>query len=216
MIRNRQSKINCIVSKIRNGIEEINERYRKGPDLYFYRRLLARRKQAQDLPSFLQDDYNIELLYATLVAWDMNSRGAKMLYFDYFRGNILSCLDQLRQLESLLVSNQNQRNDILQVLRTLYDNLTLMMSGGRLVSNSKLLHFLFPDKLTPMDRTNTLQYFYNNTGESSNKFIEITNVAFDIMGMEENWAAHLDQMWNVSVPKMIDNAVLLIEGRSLN
>lgn len=98
----------------------------------------------------------------------------------------------------------------------MYSNLTLMKSGGRLVSNSKVLHFLFPASLTPMDGKNTLQFFYGNSGESSNKYMEIIQLTFDIMAMNENWQAYMDNIWNTSVPKMIDNAILLIEGRSLN
>lgn len=40
-----------------------------------------------------------ELLYATLVSWDMNCRGAKMKYFNEFKNNILSCLDLFRKIE---------------------------------------------------------------------------------------------------------------------
>ena len=215
MIRNRRQKINRIVNKIQNGISEINERYRSGPDLYFYRRLMTLRNQTPNVSAFLQNDYNIEILYATLVAWDMNSRAAKMKYFDEFKESILSTVNQLQQLEGLFAQQQPQQNEVLLMLQTLYSNLKLMKGHGKLVSNSKLLHFLFPTSLTPMDRKNTLQFFYGNTGESSNKYLEITGVTFDIMAMDVNWQAYLDNVWNTSVPKLIDNAILLIEGHSL-
>lgn len=66
-----------------------------------------------------------------------------------------------------------------------------MKTGGKLVSNSKLLHFLFPSLLMPMDRANTLSDFYRNAGESINKFIEITKFCFEITNMPENWENYL-------------------------
>jgi hypothetical protein len=214
MIPDRQEKFNRIVDKIRNGISEINNRYRMGPDLYFYRRLMSVRNQAPNLSSFLQNDYNIEILYATLVAWDMNSRAAKMKYFDEFKGNILSTINQLQQLEKLFAEHQLRRNEVLPTLRIVYCNLELMKTRGRLVSNSKVLHFLFPTTLTPMDGKNTLDFFYGNHNESVDKYIEVTELALDIMAMPDNWQNYLDDVWNTSVPKMIDNAILLIEENS--
>ena len=124
-----------------------------------------------------------------------------MPYFDEFKGNILSSLNNLQQLETLFAGSRLQANEVLPTLRTVYSNLTLMKSGGRLVSNSKVLHFLFPTSLTPMDGTNTLQFFYGNSGESPNKYMEIIQLTFDIMAMDENWQAYLDNVWNTSVPK---------------
>ena len=41
-------------------------------------------------------------------------------------------------------------------------------------------------------------------------------MTFDVMAMPVNWHMYLDDVWNTSVPKMIDNALILIEARSLN
>jgi hypothetical protein len=103
-------------------------------------------------------------------------------------------------------------------LRDIYNNLALMKSGGRLVSNSKLLHFLFPKLCTPMDTKNILYYFYGNTNESAHsvdKYIEITKFSFEIINKSENWSNYLDNGWNTTVPKMIDNAIILLVGKSV-
>ena len=90
-----------------------------------------------------------------------------------------------------------------------------MKTRGKLVSNSKLLHFLLPNMFMPMDRKNTLSYFYGNTGESKNKYIEIIELSYEIMRMPENWEGYLDNRWNTTVPKMIDNAIILLVGKSV-
>ena len=68
----------------------------------------------------------------------------------------------------------------------------------------------------PMDRNNTLKYFYNNTNESLDKYLEVTNICLEIIyEKQENWATYLDDKWNATIPKMIDNSIILIVGKSL-
>ncbi len=216
MIQCRQQKLSSIVDKLRVGISEINRRYRRGPDLYFYRRVFELRSQADSVASFLGQDYNIEMLYATLVAWDMNSRAAKMKYFDDFKDNLLSTVNELQTFERLFINGGDIRsNASFKQLRSIYTRLCLMKSHSKLVSNSKMLHFLFPNILTPMDRRNSLHFFYGNHDESIDKYIEIVDLTFEILLMPDEWSVHLDTGWNTSIPKMIDNAILLIEQHSL-
>lgn len=102
------------------------------------------------------------------------------------------------------------RNAVVQALSSLYDNLMLMQSNGKLVSNSKALHFVFPDLCPPMDRTNTLQKLYGNTAESRNKFLEVLEFAYDIIGGLQNPHQYLDQQWNTTETKIVDNAIILM------
>jgi hypothetical protein len=209
MIKDRRAKIDQIVNTIKTRISEINQRYRSGPDLHFYKRIIELRNHSDSIQSFLSSDYHMEMLYATLVSWDMNSRAAKMKYFTEFKANILSNLGRLAELENWERAGNLNSAAAISILRSIYDSLNVMKSGGKLVSNSKLLHFLFPNSYMPMDRNNTLWYFYGNTGESPNKYVEIIELSFEIMSMPEKWDTYLDNNWNTTVPKMIDNAILL-------
>jgi hypothetical protein len=208
MIQNREEKIQRIVATIRNNIAEIN----RAPDaaLYFYRKSIFLRNNAENIEVFLANDYNLEILYATLVSWGMNSRRAKIKYFGDFQSNIRGCLNLLTQLEHL----QPNQQEFIPTLEQAYQKLELMQPRGRsvskLVSNSKLLHFLFPKMLMPMDKTHILVYFYGNTGESINKYIEIVKLSFDVMALDEHWERYLDEQWNTTIPKMIDNAIFLL------
>lgn len=211
MIKDQKSKIAQIVLKIKTEIAEINPSYRSGPDYYFYKKIIDLRRASKNIEGFLKKDYNLEILYATLVAWDMNSRAAKMKYFDDFKKNILSCMDGFKQLES----NKNKGDEaIISSLPGIYEKLHLMKTKSRLVSNSKFLHFLFPEILMPMDGRNTLSYLYGHIAESTNKYLEIIKFSQDIINMPENWEKYLDNGWNTTVPKLIDNAIILIEGKS--
>jgi hypothetical protein len=77
-------------------------------------------------------------------------------------------------------------------MSALYDLLALMKTDGKLVSKSKCLHFIFPKLCPPMDRSNTLQKIYGNTGESKNKFIEVLDFSYDIIAGIENPEQYLD------------------------
>ena len=215
MIKNRDEKINQIVSTIKDNISQTNDVYRSGPDLYFYKRSMQLRKKSNNISDFLNNDYNLEILYATLVSWDMNSRAAKMKYFDDFKNNVLSCLNQFEQLEKYENDGNSNIEEIIHNLEIIYNSLNLMKTESQLVSNSKLLHFLFPNMLMPMDRRNTLNYLYGNTGESPNKYIEIIRLSYEIMNKHENFEKYIDDDWNTSVPKLIDNAIILLVGISI-
>src|SRR3989338_8750284 len=81
-----EDKISYLIKNIPQLIKSFS--YREGPDLYFYRRLMELRKKSS-LEVLFDDNYFFELLYATLTAWDMNARGAKMKYFDEFKENLI-------------------------------------------------------------------------------------------------------------------------------
>ena len=213
-MKDKEIRIERICETIKSRIGDINKFYRQGPDLYFYKKVFAQR-QGCSIHQFLNLDYNIEILYATLVSWDMNSRGAKMQYFDDFKNCLLLNLSYFEKIESFENIGKINYHKLRAILGEIYDNLTFMKTGGSLVSNSKVLHFLFPSLLLPMDRNNTLNYFYNNTGESKQKYLAIMDICFEIMQKDENWGNYLDNKWNTTVPKMIDNAILLLVGKSL-
>jgi len=215
-IPDRENKIKSIVDTITTQIDKINTQYRSGPSLYFYRRIIEQRRKYPKISSFISDNYNIELLYAVLVSWDMNSRGAKMKYFDAFKSSILSCCSILEAIERKFESFYlTQQYEMMQLLKNVFLNLELMETEGRLVSNSKCLHFLFPTLLMPMDGSNTLQYLYNNSYESPNRYLDIIKFQFEVMQQPVNFEKYLDDRWNQSIPKLIDNAIILLRGISI-
>ncbi len=209
-MKERNQNIEQIVNRIKNNIREIDQPYRRGPGLYFYKKLIHLRNASKSIESFLSDDRNLEIVYATLVAWNLNSRMAKMKYFDEFKANILSCKKEIEQLESFWENGNIDMEEMNCCLRETYEKLHVMKGKAKLVSNSKLLHFLFPEKLMPMDGKHTLHYFYGNTHESVNKYLEIIELSFKIMNRQENWQKYLSDDWNTTIPKMIDNAIILL------
>jgi hypothetical protein len=98
-------------------------------------------------------------------------------------------------------------------LGSVYDALNMMKGDSKLISNAKLLHFCFPNHLTPMDGLNTLMFLYGNTSESKWKYLDITQFANDVRKAVEqrqiSWTERLDDGWNSSIPKIVDNAIII-------
>ncbi len=199
--------INELVKKLPDLIKQFQ--YRKGPDLYFYKKTIELRRSKPLTELFEESDRYIELMYATLTAWDMNSRGAKMKYFDGFKHSILANKERLIQLSSerLETLQKGRIGEVKTRLEQIYTNLHLMESGGRLVSNSKVMHFILPDLIMPIDRQNTLNFFYGHTNELESYFIRIFGYSHEI-AQRIDLRQFLDDTWNLSVPKVIDNAII--------
>jgi len=184
--------------------------YRKGPDLYFYKKIISKIRN-HPLKSLLKRDDFIELLYATLTSWDMNARGAKMKYFDEFKENVLKNKNYFLKLSNYKLDRINESDflEIKEIIGKLYDNLDVMQTKGKLVSNSKIMHYLLPDLVMPMDRKNTLNFFFGNTNESKGKFLEIIECTYYIAKeIDLNKFVNKYNEWNLSVPKIIDNAII--------
>jgi hypothetical protein len=180
MIKHRERRIKSIVRIIRSHISEFDRFYRKGPSLYFYEQVIKQRSRYENVQAFLRNKSNVELLYSTLVSWDMNSRGAKLKYFDDFMSNLNTCLPHLVSLDSRF-KRSGYSKEAYPLIGIIYMNLDIMDSRGRLVSNSKMMHFLFPGRPMPMDGRHTLKYFFNNSSESIHKYLESIDFSFEIM-----------------------------------
>lgn len=187
-----------------------NFKYREGPDLYFYRKTIALRKR-KPLDELFDDesDRYLELIYATLVSWDMNSRGAKMKYFDKFKMSILKSKRSLLHLSPYKLDRLSDKEfrEVKSDCEKIYSNMHVMESSGKLVSNSKTMHFIIPDLVMPMDRQNTLNFFFRNTGESKSRFLTVFERSYQIAKVID-LGQFLDEKWNLSKPKVIDNAII--------
>lgn len=215
MIKEKFQALREILLK-KDKLIRFNEIYRSGPDLYFYKRIMDINFSSKSIEDFLGSNYHIELIYATLVSWDMNSRGAKMEYFDEFKKSLLSAKDRLSLLWRKQITNIGNIEEELNIINEIYDHLNLMKTQARLVSNSKVMHFILPELLMPMDRQNTIMYFYNNTNDTKNKYLSIIRGSFEfIQQMGGDWKCHIDKEWNRTIPKVLDNAIIMKNDKSV-
>jgi hypothetical protein len=211
MIRNRQSVLSQVSSIITTGrIAQANQ-FQAGPTLHFYQRALDLRRQNPSVSSFLASDASIEIIYATLVSWDMNSRGAELKDYVDFRNALQGNTAAFQAVEAAAGAfTWTNRGAVVRSISTLYSSLALMKTNGRLVSNAKCIHYVFPALCLPMDRTNTLQKLYGNTQESAAKFLEVLEFCYDVLGGIQNPQQYARGSWNTCPTKLVDNAIILM------
>jgi hypothetical protein len=126
LIPDRERKIGEILGIITNGcLPSDIDPNKYGPSLYFYKRVMDSRGRSNSIIEFLEDEANIELLYATLVSWDMDSRRAEMLYFDdvdkNFKENFLACSSHFQFLEDFQINDQEDWEEYLSMIRETYE-----------------------------------------------------------------------------------------------
>jgi len=218
-----------ITVKIKGLIEEMPSliknfdysSYNHGPSLYFYERTNDEvKKNKNSLENLLSNDQFIELIYATLTSWGMDSRGAKMKAFDEFRKTILDNKQKFLELSKYRLEDisTKEMKDVENKLQNLFDNLHVMESKSELVANSKIMHFILPDLVMPMDRTNTLQFFYENSNiyNPKAKFLEVFEaswmIAKGMIAKEMNLKSYVSEKGLYrSIPKVIDGAIIAIK-----
>jgi len=205
-----ESKIKDIVENLPSWINRFKQDgYRGGQSLYFYQKVVEQRREKPLDVLLVKGGLFIERMYATLASWDMNTRSARMKDFDDFEHSLLNNKKQLSSLASFQIDTipGEAAAGVKRSLGDLYDELELMKSGGRLVANSKALHFLLPNLVMPMDRNNILRFFFNNTTESKNKFLKIFDCTCEV-AKRVDLKSYFDHRWNLTITKVIDNAII--------
>jgi len=195
-------------SLIEKSLSEVQHNYRPlDPGWYLYQKLLKYK---------LSDKFSInfiELIYVTLSAWNMNSRGAKLQEFNLFKESILNHKEILIELGQEELKNINNKN-VKDALKILFNQLNLVAYGKpKLVTYSKTVHFFLPDLIVPIDRKYTLCYFYGNTyvpqstEKQFSRFIEIEK-EFCKLYKTFDFCKYIDNSWNLNVPKILDNLII--------
>lgn len=156
----------------------------------------------------------IELVYTTLVSWNMNQRGAKLSDFEMFKKSLIEHQSQLKELFDVKMNNIGNVDSVLQKARHLFGSLNFVAEGKpKLVTFSKAMHFINPQLFMPIDRRYTLTFFYNNTyvPESDDSQFQIYWDIFEefrLFAINNDLTKNIDDSWNRSVPKIIDNLII--------
>lgn len=155
----------------------------------------------------------IELVYTTLKAWNMDSRGAKLSDFEIFRKSLKKNRILINDLRKYKLGKLNEKSlkKTLESVDKLFDRLILVAPGKpKLVTYSKALHFYIPHLFMPIDRTYTLKHFpYRNNlhNKSCEVFKKIFN-QFNEFAALNDLAKHIDKKRNRTIPKIIDNIII--------
>jgi 23S rRNA-/tRNA-specific pseudouridylate synthase len=130
-------------SNIPNLVEHTAANYRSyDPGQYLYKLAMDFSNGTKFCEKF------IELTYTTLIAWNMNQRGAKLSEFTTFKESLMEHENIIQSLEQFRIEKHPDTTSILQKLKFLYENLQLVaIDKPKLVTFSKTLHFFLPNLL---------------------------------------------------------------------
>lgn len=155
-----------------------------GPSIHFYSRALERRRQ---IP-FCQlgcDAVFLDAAYAALTSWGMHRmgpRGAKLTEFGRFAEVVREFVGRSCQFSdaSILDLDADECDLTAAALAPLLDMPGVVASASpSIVGNSKLLHFILPELVPPIDRRYTLRAFFGRSDPPSGYAAsEIFRVAF--------------------------------------
>ncbi|MFA5071612.1 MAG: hypothetical protein WC511_04605 [Candidatus Pacearchaeota archaeon] len=196
-------------------IEKTKKEYRKlDPGQYLYNLMLDKRK----IFDIYSDEY-LELVYTTLIAWNMNGRGAKLADIAEFKETIRKNKEDINFLKGYRIEKLDRKEieKILKILERLFEKMKVVQTKSPLVTFSKTLHFLLPDLIVPIDRRYTATFFYNsNQLPSQEKQFKVFSEVFEKFwefSQKYNLDNYLDNTWNRTIPKIMDNIII---GYKLN
>ena len=193
-----------------------SERF-SGPSWYFHRKTLHRRATHGAIESLLGDDTFFDALYATLTAWGLHRMGpgnTKLRNLDDIRSSIREQAQRLEELRPLRITDVAD-SDIPRLVERVWAVLTALrvsIAKAQIVANSKTLHHLLPDLVPPMDREYTFQFFYGRNMLSVDEATAFREMFGRLARVASNQRIAigelLDQSWNTSAAKVVDNAIV--------
>lgn len=204
-----------------NYSKQIKEKF-NGPSAYFYQQVINRIRKTEDY-SILFDDTNfIEYIYATLTAWGMHrmDKNTRMAEFQDFKNSIIENKERFIKLSKKKIISVNLEELKVDIL-SIFNSLKIMSrdEAPKFVANSKVMHFLLPDLIPPMDKGHIYYFFYGRINQRGKKYlpqIKDENEVFwqillnvqEIAKKLELKETDLKNKWDTSIPKIIDNAII--------
>lgn len=141
------------------------------PPFYLYEKILAKYKNGYLIEKLILDDDFHKLLYVTLDSWGMNRRKAKLYSFDEFSSSLKNhstCILELNKVNTITDFFDNKNNQT--IVSCLWSNLKISNTKSQVVGTSKIMHFLFPNVFSPIDRKYITNYFRETTCIPSNEY----------------------------------------------
>lgn len=202
-----------------NYVDICNKNFRTlTPSIYLYKKIFEKQKIADyKVEKLVSDREFLDLVYVTLISWNMNMRGAKMVNIDTFVESIQGFSKNIFQLKDkeLHLLSENEFEEVLRLTKPLFLGLKVMKSKSKIVGVSKTLHFLLPKLFPPMDRRYTMNFFYghlnyfNNENKEFDSFSILLREFYKITQKLKLNSKDVDNiLWNTTVPKLIDNAII--------
>jgi hypothetical protein len=186
--------------------------FRRVGQFEYHRDTIAARREAGSGVAALQSPEFLKLLYCTLKAWGIGTRGSHLVPFPAFESSLRAHEGQIADLEKLAIDDA--RLDVGTVAERLWrvlDGLRITDNKARLVPCTKALHHVLPDLVVPIDRKYTQWFFGWHSPEFQSRQRACFRQAFEAfarVARAVNPSQFVGSGWNTSKTKVIDNAIV--------
>jgi hypothetical protein len=216
----RDKNLNVLIANqgiLEDTIEKTKRDYRPfDPGQYLYNLLMDKREHLD----VFTDEY-IELLYTTLIAWNLNSRSSRLVDMETFKRTIKASLNKIISLKDYRIEDltDNEKAKVLEILQQLFKEMKLSQTKAKLIIFSKTMHFLLPNLVVPIDRKFALNFFYgditiplsSDAKKNDEAQFEIFKELFEmfmLFAKRPDLNKYLDKKWNRNVPRLIENIII--------
>jgi hypothetical protein len=182
-----------------------------------YETLIKKYTDTSDYLSLFEDTEYISLAYNALLEFGIDERHTRLISYPEFESSILNEKSRFSALNSYRLEQLDKKllGNILSELLALFQKLKVVASSSSVVGTSRILHFLLPNLVMPLDEGRVLRFYYGlppdvplSFNEQFDKFKEVfenyrglaQHLNLSLSNWDGNW-------WNMSVPKRIDNAI---------
>lgn len=158
----------------------------------------------------IDSDGYLHVLYFTLEAWGMNSKGAKMQDYAKFAASIRSYKGGIASLENTRLSQIDA--DIAHKLWRIIQGMRLSQTQSQTVTGAKALHHLLPQLLPPIDREYTQTFFHYDDARfqyNQEEAFKLMLPYFARIAQRVDLPSYVGKArWATSESKLIDNAII--------
>jgi hypothetical protein len=147
-------------------------------------------------------------------------KNTRMTNFENFKESILKNKEKIIKLSKLNLMEVNLdefKEDILEIFNSL--KIMSRKDAPKFVANSKIMHFLLPNLIPPMDKGHITYFFYGRVNDKGKKYIpsikneeetfwEVLKKFQEIAQRLKLTKKDLINDWDTSIPKIIDNAII--------
>ena len=200
---NKSTFVSCL-----NATKNNYSRY--SPENYLYRKIASYKFIDKFSDEFL------ELLYVTLSVEFKNQKLGKLKDFSIFAESIKKHQENFKELSPLKLRDLDEWDweECREILEDLFSDLELVNGKSSVIAFSKVLHFMLPNLIVPIDRKNTMRFFY---GKKYSCFKSLENqyqtfwnleTVFSEFVKRNKVSQYIDDTCNLNIPKILDNAII--------
>lgn len=180
------------------------------PENYLYRKIASYKFIDKFSDEFL------ELLYVTLSVEFENQKLGKLKDFSIFAESIKKHQENFKELSPLKLRDLDEWDweECREIFEDLFSDLELVNGKSSVIAFSKVLHFMLPNLIVPIDRKNIMRFFY---GKKYSCFKSLENqyqtfwnleTVFSEFVKRNKVSQYIDDTCNLNIPKILDNAII--------